>query len=80
MQTAFCSYQESTSVSGSSFTRAVKGVRQRQGDPDGAVGIVALAHIQNARDARRSSPRSRSLKRYFAAGQRQHQACPSAFA
>ena len=43
MQTAFCSYQDSTSVSGRSLTRAAEGVGQGQRDLHGAVGVVALA-------------------------------------
>ncbi len=55
MLTAFCSYQESTRVSGSSLTPQPK-LPDRQGPPDGTVGVVALPHVHDARQSRRWYP------------------------
>ena len=44
--TAFCSNQERTMVSGRSLTAAAQGLGQAGGHLDGAVGVVALAHVQ----------------------------------
>ena len=51
MQTAFCSNQQSTSESGRSLTVQPEGIGQSQCDPDGAVCVVALAHIEDAGQA-----------------------------
>lgn len=51
MQTAFCSYHDRTMESGRSFTPHWKGLRQRQCDLNGAVGVVALTDVQQARQA-----------------------------
>ncbi len=51
MQTAFCSYQESTSVRGSSLMPQPKDFGEGLRNIDRTVGIVALPHVENARDA-----------------------------
>ncbi len=48
--TAFCSYQVSTSVSGRSLTVQPKASARAKCNLDGAVGIVALSDVEDARD------------------------------
>ena len=49
--TAFCSNQETTSVSGRSLTVQSKASASADGHLDRAVGVVALAHVQQPRQA-----------------------------
>lgn len=51
MQTAFCSYHERTRVRGRSLTVQSNAFAEREGDFNGAVRVVALAAVQNAREA-----------------------------
>ena len=71
MQTAFCSYQDSTMDSGRSFTPAVEGLGQGYGHLDGAVGIVALAHVHEARQAA-DLAQIEVVEAVLAAGQGEH--------
>lgn len=50
MATAFCSYHDSTSESGQIVDAALERVGQRQRHLDGGIGIVALPHVQKARE------------------------------
>ncbi len=72
MHTAFCSYHESTSVSGRSFTVQPKASASAERDLDGAVGIIALSHIQNARQAA-DFAQIEVIEAVFAARKRQNQ-------
>ena len=72
MQTAFCSYQDSTSVSGRSLTPQPKASAEASAIVHGAVGVVALAHVQNAGDAADLSE-VQVVEAVFAAGQGQDQ-------
>ncbi len=51
MHTAFCSYQDRTMESGRSLTPQFEGLGQGHGDLDRGVGVVALADVQQPRDA-----------------------------
>ncbi len=70
MQTAFCSNQQSTSESGRSLTPHWNASAQRQRDLNGAVCVVALAHIEDAGQARHGAE-IQVVQAEFAAGQRQ---------
>lgn len=72
MHTAFCSYHESTSVSGRSLTVQPNAIRQCKRNLDGAVRIIALAHIQNARQAA-DFAQIEVIEAVFAARKRQNQ-------
>ena len=53
MQTAFCSYHESTSDSGRFVDRAAEGLRKRHSDLYRAVSVVCTAPCHYAREAAR---------------------------
>ena len=72
MHTAFCSYHDSTSVSGRSLTVQPKASASASATRHGAVGVVALAHVQNARDAA-DLAEIQVVEAVFAAGQGQDQ-------
>ena len=73
MATAFCSYQLRISDSGRSLTPQLKAFGQRHGDLDGRVGVVALADVQQPRDAA-DRAEVELVEAVLAAGQRQDHA------
>ena len=64
MQTAFCSYQERTKESGSSFLQDIKCICKCHSNLDRTISIITLTHIHQSWKTTDLS-RSRSLKRNF---------------
>ena len=73
MATAFCSYQLSTNESGRSLTSHSKAPGQGDGDLHGRVGVVALADVQQPRDAA-DIAEVEFVEAVFSAGERENDA------